>query len=143
MSNTNVYKGLVSDVQSFLNGQGIGDSSIQFPNEKPVDQNESMWARVNYLSNPLIPVSTGLGGLDRLTGVLIVNLYAVMGSSMSAYNTIENAAMSRYWNGKTLTFGGTTIYIQNVGFEDGGAEDNTYVKSLSLSFKSDIQRSTS
>lgn len=136
-----VEKALISGAQGFFTDNSIALSNVAKENRDfdPTDKIE--WFSLRFIPNEPEPVTAGLGGSDRMTGLFQIDFNVPEKTGLKRLTELEKLARAYFWGGKSITYGSAVVRIRKAGFNAGRIVSNFYRRSLTLTFYSDLTRS--
>ena len=115
-------------------------TQVQWGTETFDPQAQGKWARVTRLPNDPFPVTLGNQGYDRMTGLLVIEFFAPIGSGEGQFDTVENTCRSAFPAGKRLYYGTEYVSVIGAGLGAITVVDNWIRKAFTVTFRADIRR---
>lgn len=137
MSRTkNVQNALIQALYTAINGQ----YPIKLPNQ-PFTTPNGVWLRFTYLPNQPAQIALGSSGLDRITGVFQIDVFAPKSSGRNTSITIvDNLSSSAFKSGVRYTVTGGEVLIRSSGYGGDREESNWYQSIINVEFIADLVR---
>lgn len=137
MSRTkNVQNALIQALYTAINGQ----YPIKLPNQ-PFTTPNGVWLRFTYLPNQPAQIALGSSGLDRITGVFQIDVFAPKASGRNTSITIvDNLSSSAFKSGVRYTVTGGEVLIRSSGYGGDREESNWYQSIINVEFIADLVR---
>ncbi len=141
MADSDAEKALLTAAKAFLDAQGF-DGNINWENDGFDPSGNSPWASVFFVPNQPDPVTLGVQGSDRQTGFLQIDFNISQGEGSGKMRTWTNAVRQTFVAGKSFTENGQIVIVSSVGYSAGRNVDNWYRKSVTIAFRTDLQRAS-
>lgn len=141
MADSDAEIALITAAKTFLEAQGF-TGAINWENAGFDPAGLTKWASVFFVPNTPEPVTLGVNGDDRQTGFLQIDLSIPQGTGSGVMRAWTDASRQTFVAGKTLTESGQIVRIISAGWTAGRNVDNWYRKSLTVAFRTDLQRAT-
>jgi len=139
MADTDVEKALLTAAKSFLDANGF-TGAINWENSIFDPAGKSKWASVFFVPNVPDVLTLGTQGDDRMTGFLQIDLNVPQGTGGGSMRPWLDASRQTFVAGKTFTQSGQKVAVISAGWGQGRNVDNWFRKSLTVAFRSDLQR---
>jgi hypothetical protein len=141
MADSDSEKALLTAAKTFLEAQGF-TGAIKWENDGFDPSGKTKWASVFFVPNQPEPVTLGQQGDDRQTGFLQIDFNIPQGKGSGSMRVWTNAARQTFVAGKSFTENGQIVVIMSVGTGQGRNVDNWFRKSVTIAFRTDLQRAS-
>ena len=141
MSDSDVRKALIGSVDAFLQANGFS-GAIKWENTSFDPSKKEKWVSVFFVPNQPNVVTLGMGGSDRVTGFMQVDLNIAQGKGDGDMNSFLDAARAEFVAGKSYTLNAAVVTVINTGESQGRMVDNWFRKSITIAFRADIPRTS-
>lgn len=141
MSDSDAEKALLTAAKTLLDAQGFA-SATKWENQDFDPSGKTKWASVFFVPNQPEPVTLGVQGDDRQTGFLQIDFNVPQGKGSGQMRTWTDAARQSFVAGKTFTENGQIVRITSAGTGQGRNVDNWFRKSVTIAFRTDLQRAS-
>ena len=142
---TNVRAALIESAVSFLT-EGelkIPATSIAWENKKfNVPAAGRNWAAVYYMPEIPEPRTIGACGIDRIVGILQIDIKIPIDTGDGVLLAWENKARKIYAAGNYFRKNGESVLVIKSGMSKGMTKNNYYFKALRVYFRADLTRQT-
>jgi hypothetical protein len=102
--------------------------------------NKPIWCSVFYIPNTPAVRTIGQKGFDEITGFLQIDFNIAENAGEGSLPTWENKARKFFYAGQKFSFDGQFVIVTSSGMSQGRHVDSFYRKSLTINFKSQLQR---
>lgn len=144
MADSDVRKALIAAVQELLEiDYSVDANSIAWENQHFQAGAKDEWFRVSYAPNDPTPSTLGLGGHDRMTGFVQIDLNKQQGEGVAFFDLWLDRIRAKFYAGKAFTRSGQSAIIQTVGMSGGRPFENWFRKSVTISFRAELTRNNS
>ncbi len=141
MADTDSEVALLTAAKTLLDAQGFG-SATNWENDGFDPSGKTKWASVFFVPNQPEPVTLGQQGDDRQTGFLQIDFNIPQGKGSGQMRAWLNAARQTFVAGKSFTQNGQIVIVTTAGATQGRNVDNWFRKSVTIAFRTDLQRAS-
>ena len=118
----------------------VSNYPVKWPNAEFDTPNNTIFVAADLLTMDDEPVTNGIGGYNRVFGVLQLSVYAPSGSSdvgaLSAVDELENT----FKTGAKLTHNGVVVRILSASSRQGPQESSWYSQIISVEYETYLMR---
>ena len=118
----------------------IPAKSIAWENRKFQPPVGSLWAAVFYVPNIPESRTIGLGGIDEITGFIQIDFNVGLDTGDSEFVNWEDKARLYFTSGISFDHGSHSTLVLSSGLGQGRRDGSDYTKSLTVAFKSQLNR---
>jgi len=140
MADSDTIGALMVAANSFLTDNGLAAEAIAWPNKAFDPAGKALWARVSHVPNAPTVATLGIGGRDRGTGFLQIDLNVPENAGDGTFRDWENYAREYFVAGGTFTRSGQTVRVISCAMSQGRTVDNWFRKSITVVYRSDFTR---
>ena len=140
MADSDTLGALMVAANAFLTDNGIAAGFIQWENKSFDPAGKALWARVTHVPNPPTVATLGVGGRDRGTGFIQIDLNIPEGEADGVLRPWEDYAREFFVAGATFTKSGQVVRIISCAMGQGRNVDNWFRKSITVVYRSDFTR---
>lgn len=137
MSFSNVKLALIN---AYIGGNFFDEAHTAYQNKKFTPPTGEPWAQVTFVPAQPTVATLGLGGRDRITGFLQIDLNYLTDTGEQAADAMFNRLRNLFTVGSRFVYGGDEVVIRSCGCSQGRIVNNYYKVSVTVYFYSDIQR---
>ena len=142
MSNyDDVEKGLVEMVTEFLTANSMSVDNLSTENNEFDSDSKPEWYACRYIPNDPEAVTSGTGGLDRITGIFQLDFNVPVKTGLKRLRELERLARAYFWAGRSKTYGSAVVRLRKAGFSAGRTVGSFFRRPLTITFYSDLTRS--
>ncbi len=141
MSDSDAEVALLTAAKTLLDAQGFG-AVTQWENDDFDPSGKTKWASVFFVPNQPEPVTLGQQGDDRQTGFVQIDFNIPQNTGSGQMRPWTNAARQAFVAGKTFTENGQIVRVTSAGVTQGRNVDNWFRKSVTIAFRTDLQRAS-
>lgn len=141
MADSDVRKALVQAVKSLLDTYPLETTGkVAWENTKFNADDLDSWFRVSFEPTTPTPVTLGLGGRDRQSGFIQIDLNTGQDDGVQFFDIWGDRIRQTFVAGKAFTSGTATVTIQTVGMSGGRVFESWFRKSVTITFRTDLTR---
>jgi hypothetical protein len=131
VSNATVHIGLTKVVEGL--GYAVARENVVY---KPTTG--TPWLRATFAPNPTAQAALGEDGPNRLTGILMVDVFAPVGVGFGAADVIAEAVMAAFARGDVVTEGAVSVRIERSYRSRGRTETDWYHVPVTVEYRADV-----